>query len=348
VKGSGDASDTPGRPWGTMQVYNTSGLNAYYASIGSSTPCTSEFHPGNDLNNGWSFGAQQQASGSDLQIMRKVGGNWLVPDLLVDFATGNFCIGTAACPGKAKLYVETPGGLGVWSHSNDSDGVLVPDFYTGVYGSNKRPGGNGVYGRSDNGNGVYGSSDFGNGVEGFSPSGTGVYAYTRTGTGVIGSADGSGTGVYGSSRNGFGVLGTSNSGYAGYFKGNVKITGNFSTDGTKNFVAPDPTDPTKDIYYASLEGPEAGTYIRGSANLVDGKATIQLPDNFAKVTADNGLTVLFTPVGKWLQLYAIEKTTSRIVVGEATGQSGSFDYVINGVRKGYEDFQVVRDHESAK
>jgi len=32
-----------------------------------------------------------------------------------------------------------------------------------------------------------------------------------------------------------------------------------------------------------------------------------------------------------------------LIVREATGQSGTFDYVINGVRKGYEDYQVIRD-----
>jgi len=43
----------------------------------------------------------------------------------------------------------------------------------------------------------------------------------------------------------------------------------------------------------------------------------------------------------------LEKSTSRIVVGEAIDQSGSFDYFVNGIRKGYEYFQVTRDCTSA-
>ena len=49
-----------------------------------------------------------------------------------------------------------------------------------------------------------------------------------------------------------------------------------------------------------------------------------------------------TPIGEWLQLYVVEKSTSRIVVREATGKSGKFDYFVQGIRKGYADFQVIQ------
>ncbi len=125
--------------------------------------------------------------------------------------------------------------------------------------------------------------------------------------------------------------------------GNVTISGNLTVGGVKNFVTPDPSDSTKSIYYAALEGPEAGTYVRGSAEVVAGAATIELPSYFSGVTADKGLSAQLTPAGKWLQLYVIELSPTRIVVGEATGQSGSFYYLINGVRRGYEAYQVIRD-----
>jgi hypothetical protein len=123
------------------------------------------------------------------------------------------------------------------------------------------------------------------------------------------------------------------------------INGDLDVTGTKSFVMPDPTDPTKEIYYACLEGPESGTYVRGTAEVVDGTAVITLPEHFAKVTADEkeSLTVTVTPYGAPLQLYVVEKGTSQIVVGEAAGKSGTFDYLVQGKRKGYEDFQVVRD-----
>ena len=93
VNGPGDHTRPGG--WGTMQMINTAGLNAYYASIGDDTYCTWEFHPGNYVDNCWSFGALTKNLGSDLIIARKVAGDWKTPhDLLVDFDTGNVGIGT--------------------------------------------------------------------------------------------------------------------------------------------------------------------------------------------------------------------------------------------------------------
>ncbi|MCK4271625.1 hypothetical protein KAX22_03185 [bacterium] len=131
--------------------------------------------------------------------------------------------------------------------------------------------------------------------------------------------------------------------YDTYVGGDLDVSGNFTVTGTKSFVQEDPTDPSKAIVYACLEGPEAGTYQRGTGRLVGGRATIELPDHFAKVTANDDLTIHLTPVGQWLQLYVVEKSPSRIVVAEASGHDGAFDYLVQGIRKGYEDYQVVRD-----
>jgi hypothetical protein len=125
----------------------------------------------------------------------------------------------------------------------------------------------------------------------------------------------------------------------------LAVNGDLTVTGTKSFVEVDPTDPAKEIVYSCLEGPEAGTYIRGTAKLVDGEAVINLPEDFNLVTSDEGLTVQLTPAGEWLQLYVVEKGTQRIVVREANGKNGQFDYLVQGVRKGYEDYQVIRDKE---
>jgi hypothetical protein len=110
----------------------------------------------------------------------------------------------------------------------------------------------------------------------------------------------------------------------------------------KNFVESHPTDPTKEIVYVSLEGPEAGVYERGTARLIDGRATIRLPEHFALVASEEGLTVQLTPRGQWLQLYTERLNTAQCVVGEAHGNSGEFDYLIQAVRKGREDHEVIR------
>jgi len=135
---------------------------------------------------------------------------------------------------------------------------------------------------------------------------------------------------------------------AGRFQMNVvaasgSFGGNLNVYGVKRFIESHPSDPHKQIAYVSLEGPEAGTYIRGTAELVNGEAIVTLPEHFSMVTSEEGLTVQLTPVGEWLQLYVLEKSTTKLVIREAQGKSGKFDYLVQGVRKGYENYQPVEE-----
>jgi hypothetical protein len=127
----------------------------------------------------------------------------------------------------------------------------------------------------------------------------------------------------------------------------VDSAGNIRKLGTVSFVVNHPADQDKAIVYIALEGPEAGTYIRGTAQLQNGEAVIELPEHFGLVTNDEGLTVQLTPLGEWLQLYVVEKSAKRIVVREAQGKSGQFDYFVMGVRKGYENHQVIQPKQDA-
>ena len=97
--------------------------------------------------------------------------------------------------------------------------------------------------------------------------------------------------------------------------------------------------------YVSLEGGEAGTYIRGNGKLEEGKAVIDLPEHFGLVTSEDGLSIQLTPRGQWLQLYAAQLTTSQLIVQEAQGKSGEFDYFIQGLRKGHEHHEVIQEKE---
>ncbi|HEX8088814.1 MAG TPA: hypothetical protein VF762_08180, partial [Blastocatellia bacterium] len=119
-------------------------------------------------------------------------------------------------------------------------------------------------------------------------------------------------------------------------------TYDFRVNGVKNFVQAHPTDPTKEIVYVSLEGPEAGTYIRGTAKLSKGEAVVKLPEYFSLVTNDDGMTVQLTPRGKWLQLYTVSSNASQIIVRAEGGETGDFDYLVQGVRKGYENHQPIQ------
>jgi len=118
------------------------------------------------------------------------------------------------------------------------------------------------------------------------------------------------------------------------------VVGDFTATGVKNFEVDYPGEPNKKIVYSSLEGPEAGTYIRGTAVCEDQETQIVFPDHFRLVTAQNRLTGSLTPRGSFSSLYIKELTNERLVVGCEVGKS--FDYVVFGVRKGYENFEVVR------
>lgn len=125
--------------------------------------------------------------------------------------------------------------------------------------------------------------------------------------------------------------------------GNITVPGNFTVTGVKNFAVVDPADDKQSLYYTALEGPEAGTYYRGTARTVNGEAVIELPGYFARLTEAERMTVQLTPVGDWAQLYVASRTPEKLVIkakGETTDLE--FDYFVQGVRKGYLDYEVER------
>ncbi len=125
--------------------------------------------------------------------------------------------------------------------------------------------------------------------------------------------------------------------------GGTRIAGDLVASGAKSFVAPDPADANRSIYYAALEGPEAGTYFRGNARTAHGRAVIELPEHFSKVTEAEGLTVQLTPLGGWSHLFVAEMTPDRLVVENAGGgEEVEFSFLVQGVRKGYANFEVER------
>jgi hypothetical protein len=93
----------------------------------------------------------------------------------------------------------------------------------------------------------------------------------------------------------------------------------------------------------SLEGPEAGTYFRGTGRTRNGFATITVPESFRMVTDEQGLTVVVTPTGELAQVAAISKSLDKIVI--QASKDVTFDYVVNGVRKAFRDFKPISDND---
>ena len=114
----------------------------------------------------------------------------------------------------------------------------------------------------------------------------------------------------------------------------------------KNFVEEHPTNPNKQIWYACVEGPEAAAYERGSAQLVNGVAEVKFSEHFGLIVNPSTITIQLTPGSADSEgLAVVEKTATGFKVKELRKGTGTytFDWEIKGVRKGYENFEVIRD-----
>jgi hypothetical protein len=132
-----------------------------------------------------------------------------------------------------------------------------------------------------------------------------------------------------------GVLGF-NTGTTGY---GVYSGGDFGGTGAKYFVEPHPQDASKVIRYAALEGPEAGTYFRGTSETHGGMAVLDVPETFRLVTERDGLTVQLTPIGEFANLVVVSESLDRIVVKASSDVR--FHYQVNGIRHSYAGFNPV-------
>jgi hypothetical protein len=123
-------------------------------------------------------------------------------------------------------------------------------------------------------------------------------------------------------------------------EGDIESSGSLTAI-TKNFVHPHPTDPSKEIQYVCLEGPENGTYFRGSASTTNGVAIVELPEHFSMVTKSEGITVQVTAMGP-AKIWVENKNPERLVV--RSDSDVEFDYFINGLRKGFENYEPIKEN----
>ena len=157
-------------------------------------------------------------------------------------------------------------------------------------------------------NGVYGGSSF-----------KGVWGDATVGNnaiGVYGSSNGaSGYGLYGiaTGSTGYGVY-AEGAQYAGYFKGNVHITGTLSK-GLGSFKIDHPLDPAnKYLYHSFVESPDMMNIYNGNVTTgEDGAATITLPDYFQALNRD--FRYQLTVIGQFAQaIVASEIRNNRFTI----------------------------------
>ncbi len=119
----------------------------------------------------------------------------------------------------------------------------------------------------------------------------------------------------------------------------------------KNFKMNHPSQPGKEIWYGSLEGPELAAYLRGTANLKNGKATVSFPEHYRIVANAATMTVVLTPLsGESKGLAVVKKSADGFEVVELLSGLGNyaFDWEVKCVRNGYENYRVIRDASEAR
>jgi len=205
--------------------------------------------------------------------------------------TAIYATGSYKTVGYFKNTSTTSDYSGVYGECANTDhwgyGGYFKGGYRGVYGEVSPTGSNsyyGVYGK------VSGGSGTNYGVYGYVPSGSGtncgVYGY------VYGSVGSNNYGVYG-----YATGGSTN--WAGYFNGNVNITGSISK-GSGSFLIDHPLDPlNKTLRHNFVESPENLCMYRGKVKLdANGAAAVNMPDYFKALTKEDEATVTLTPIGQ--------------------------------------------------
>jgi hypothetical protein len=117
--------------------------------------------------------------------------------------------------------------------------------------------------------------------------------------------------------------------------------------GTVSFVQNHPYEEDRVIAYAAPEGDEVAVYTRGSGRLEAGEARVPLGETFRYVcNPDVGLTAHVTPRGGWADLYVVSVSTEELVVAGRDGAGdAAFDYIVYGLRLGFEELGIVQAKE---
>jgi hypothetical protein len=328
------------------------GWDTFYSALG---PSSVGFHTGrdDDLQPNFAFGGVMTGGmGGVLGFAGRDG-----PNQQNIYSRRAGVMGASdAFTGVAGASLNRPG---VYGQVEDSP-VVPLDLRAGVLGvASTQPGvigfsreGDGAQGASFTGTAIRAVSFYGPGVDSISGALSGVSGISGTQgppllnipttAGVVGTS-GERPGVVGTSNASIGVIGFSNnvgifgvttnrSSFAGAFDGNVNVVGTLTAT-VKNGVVPFP-DRTQRVLHC-MESPEHWFEDFGTARLKNGRATVKLDGDFAKVIKSAGYHVFVTPEGDCRGLYVRGKTAASFEVRELGGGKSSvaFSYRIAGRRR---------------
>jgi hypothetical protein len=246
--------------------------------------------------------------------------------------------------GAAGVGVRGDGAYGVYGVGIGDDGIGLDGWSAAVNGYGVRgvnTAGVAVYGVSSNNTGVQGVSGTGYGISGISTSGSsGVYGatynYSTYGAGVYGYSPGSnGHGVVGIASGGIyssGIYGGGTNGsLAGYFVGNVAVTGNLSK-GAGSFKIDHPLDPAnKYLYHSFVESPDMMNIYNGNVTTdAKGEATVHMPDYFEALNRD--FRYQLTVIGQFAQAIVGQEIEGGKFVIKTDKPNVKVSWQVTGIR----------------
>tara|TARA_B100000497_G_C7610908_1_gene366875 strand:- start:107 stop:736 length:630 start_codon:yes stop_codon:yes gene_type:complete len=129
------------------------------------------------------------------------------------------------------------------------------------------------------------------------------------------------------------------SGATGTFTGTVTASTLVATN-LKTFNIPHPTKENKRLVYSSLEGPEAGVYVRGR---VRNTTEIILPDYWEGLVDKKTITVNLTPIGAHQDVIVKGWSLESIQLQSKGGMPIDCFYTVYGERKDIPSLVVEQD-----
>lgn len=191
--------------------------------------------------------------------------------------------------------------------------------------------------------GVYGSANTA-GVEGTSEGGIGVIGYNKNSSFAATTGGGNTYGVYGyantiggatvpATRYGvYGYATGATTNYAGYFSGNVQITGSIAK-GSGTFKIDHPLDPeNKYLYHSFVESPEMMNIYNGNITTdVNGYATVDMPSYFNALNKD--FRYQLTVIGTFAQAIVDKEINGNQFVIRTNQPNVKVSWMVTGVRQ---------------
>lgn len=220
------------------------------------------------------------------------------------------------------------------------------NYGTGVqgigYNGVSNPDVNAIFGTGNQDLGVYGSANTA-GVMGASVAGIGVVGYNKNSSFAATTGIGNTYGIYGNSQTvggatvpgtRYGIYGFASgaaTNYAGYFSGNVQVTGSIAK-GSGTFKIDHPLDPeNKYLNHSFVESPDMMNIYNG--NIVtdtSGNATVMLPDYFEALNMD--FRYQLTVIGTFAQAIVAEEITNNSFTIKTDQPNVKVSWQVTGVR----------------